>query len=396
MRNYAIVTSLLFLPSTAWAASIMDVGPLVSIVWFFLLLFIGIEIIKALLKSKSFKGWIGEFQVKQVVTKQLDADTYRQLHDITLPTEDGTTQIDHIIVSKFGIFVIETKNMSGWIFGRASDPKWTQSFRNHKSSFQNPLRQNYKHTKELNTLLGVGENKIFSVVVFVGDAEFKTDMPENVITGRRFVDYIRSKDTILFSDSDLDQIVLKINATMLQRSAETKRQHVRNLANKYGPNESDWQTGDLAPKLKIAAIALATFGALSLVNKATQPVAVPPTVTPVSIATPPHNEVPPPPVTRIAPQNQVSAPSVANIERPKPSKTPRSAEYGFLKLSAQRDTYITLYDSNNAEVVRMELKKGQEKEVEIRKGYYTAEILQAGKRDVTTVSFIGNTGVLEF
>jgi len=83
-------------------------------------------------------------------------------------------------------------------------------------------------------------------------------------------------------------------------------------------------------------------------------------------------------------------------ELPKPKKVPRSEEYGILTLSAKTDTYVTLYDAKNAEVIRMEIRKGQSEEVEIRKGAYKAEILQTGKREVSTVSFIGDTGVLEF
>lgn len=58
--------------------------------------------------------------------------------------------------------------------------------------------------------------------------------------------------------------------------------------------------------------------------------------------------------------------------------------------------YITFYNKDNVKVVRTEMKIGQIKDFEIRKGYYTAEILQAGKREVSTVSFIGTSGVLEF
>ena len=340
-------------------------------------------VVKAALTSKTFKGWLGEFRVRQLTAENLDADTYHQLHDVTLPTEDGTTQIDHIIVSKFGIFVIETKNMSGWIFGRACDSNWTQSFRNHKKTFQNPLRQNYKHTKELNALLGVGEDKIFSIVVFTGDAEFKTQMPENVMHGRRLVRYIKSKDTALLPESDLQRILLKINGTMLERSAETNSQHVFNLSKKHRTNEPDWQTGDLVSKLKIAAIVLVALGALSLMNKVTRPVVTQPPVSP-------------PAITTTQPQTPLALQSAVRIESPKPRKAARSPEYGFLTLSAKQDTYVTLYDTNNAEVIRMELKKGQSEEVEIKKGYYKAETLQAGKRVVSTVSFIGNTGVLEF
>jgi hypothetical protein len=138
---------------------------------------IAIEIIKGVLNSRSFKGWIGELKVRQAVLAELDPQRYHQFHDVTLPTADGTTQIDHIIVSIYGIFVIETKNMGGWIFGNPHQPKWTQTFGKSKNSFQNPLWQNYKHIKELEALLQIGEHKLFSVVVFTGDAQFVSGHP---------------------------------------------------------------------------------------------------------------------------------------------------------------------------------------------------------------------------
>ena len=384
MRIKAIITSTIVCTSSAWAAApVMDVSPMVGMIHVFTLVFMAVLIGKAVLTSNTFKGWLGELRVRQLVAKYLDPDTYSQLHDVILPTADGTTQIDHIIVSRFGIFVIETKHMSGWIFGRASDPKWTQSFRSHKNSFQNPLRQNYKHTKELNALLGVGEDKIFSIVVFTGDAEFKTDMPENVIPGQRLVRYIRSKDTAILSESDVQRILLEINGTMLERSAETNRQHVRNLSKKHRTNDPDWQLGDIIPKLKIAAIVLAALGALSLINKATRPVIPqPPTVPPVSIS--------------VLPQPHAPQPQITRQESPKTKKVARSDDFGILALSARKDTFITLYDARNTVVLSMEVLKGQTQEIEIRKGNYKAEILQTGKREVSTVSFIGDTGVLEF
>lgn len=377
MRTKAILTSMTVCASSAWAATpVMDGSPMVGMVHVFTLIFMAVMIGKAVLTSNTFKGWIGELKVRQLAVKYLDPDTYRQLHDVTLPTTDGTTQIDHIIVSSFGIFVIETKHMSGWIFGRASDPKWTQSFRSHKNPFQNPLRQNYKHIKELNAILGIGKDKIFSVVVFTGDAKFKTDMPENVMPVRKLIRYIRSKDTALLSESDLKRILLKINETMLERSADTKRQHALNMSKKKRSNETDWQTGELIPKLKIAAIVLAALGALSWMNKATRPV-IPQseTVPPVSVSTLPQPHIRP--------------------EWLKAKKVARSDGFGILTLSAKKDTFVTLYDAHNAVVVSLEILKGQTQEIEIKKGNYKAEILQTGKREVSTLSFIDDTGLLE-
>ncbi|MGR5279715.1 nuclease-related domain-containing protein, partial [Vibrio rotiferianus] len=91
---------------------------------------------------------------------------------------------DHIVVSKYGIFVVETKNMKGWIFGSARQRQWTQKIYRHSSKFQNPLHQNYKHIKALETLLGCSEEHLHSVIVFIGDSTFKTEMPPNVTYAR--------------------------------------------------------------------------------------------------------------------------------------------------------------------------------------------------------------------
>ena len=67
---------------------------------------------------KSFvKGWIGEAASALTQKVLLDPKIYTSIHNVTLQTGNGTTQIDHIIVSRHGIFVVETKNMDGWIFG---------------------------------------------------------------------------------------------------------------------------------------------------------------------------------------------------------------------------------------------------------------------------------------
>jgi hypothetical protein len=46
----------------------------------------------------------------------LDSEIYHSINNVTIPTANGTTLIDHIIVSKYGIFVVETKNIKGWIY----------------------------------------------------------------------------------------------------------------------------------------------------------------------------------------------------------------------------------------------------------------------------------------
>lgn len=105
---------------------------------------IPIVLIIAFFKSPSGKGIIGEFLVNIAARLKLDKKQYHLIKNVTLQTEDGTTQIDHIIVSEYGIFVVETKNMKGWIFGDEKQKSWTQKIYKYTNKFQNPLYQNYK------------------------------------------------------------------------------------------------------------------------------------------------------------------------------------------------------------------------------------------------------------
>jgi len=136
----------------------MDLTPafFISIViehWYFFL----IPIVVFFFKTPFFKGFIGEVIINIVSTLFLDKNKYHLIKNVTLPTEDGTTQIDHIIVSKYGIFVVETKNMKGWIFGGERQKMWTQTIFKHKAKFQNPLHQNYKHIKTIKNTLNLGK-----------------------------------------------------------------------------------------------------------------------------------------------------------------------------------------------------------------------------------------------
>ena len=65
----------------------------------------------------SFKGWVGELQGSLAAKMRLDSEIYHSINNVTIPTAKGTTQIDHVIVSKYGIFVAEAKNIKGWIYG---------------------------------------------------------------------------------------------------------------------------------------------------------------------------------------------------------------------------------------------------------------------------------------
>ena len=152
-----------------------------------------------------FKGWIGEKAVQFGIWLKLDKNTYRRYHGLILQTENGTTQIDHVLLSIYGIFVVETKNYGGWIYGGETQREWTQVFFDKKNKFQNPLHQNYKHTKALASHLNVAHNKIHSIVMFIGDAELKTEFPPNVLTGG-LAAYIKNFKEVVFDESEIKKM----------------------------------------------------------------------------------------------------------------------------------------------------------------------------------------------
>ena len=170
------------------------------------IIFVLFVLIGTYLKSPTVKGARGERRVNSILDRKLPANEY------TLPSSHGSTQIDHIVVSRYGVFVVETKNYTGWIFGNAKSKQWTQVVYKEKNRFMNPLRQNYKHTKAVESFLSLNPKYVHSVVAFVGDATFKTDVPANVTYRRDLCPYIRSKRELLLGTARVRSIAKKLSA----------------------------------------------------------------------------------------------------------------------------------------------------------------------------------------
>ncbi|MBZ0330741.1 NERD domain-containing protein [Halomonas sp. ANAO-440] len=192
-----------------------------------------VVVLLSIFKSRWFKGIFGEAFVKLIAKLRLPADEYRGIHNVTLATPDGTTQIDHVLVSRYGIFVIETKHMTGWIFGSERQAQWTQKIYRKSFKFQNPLRQNYKHVKALEALLDVPADTIHSLVVFSGSAVFKTRMPGNVTIGGGYVRYIKLFREPVLSDSQVQEVLESITTGRLAPNRQTHRQHVKQLKARF-------------------------------------------------------------------------------------------------------------------------------------------------------------------
>ena len=177
----------------------------------------------------------GELVVSRALAAELPPPAYHLLNSVTLPLDDGTTQIDHVLVSRFGVFVIETKHYKGWIFANAKSPVWTQVLFKQKHKFQNPLHQNYKHVKAVQALLDfLPQEHVRSAVVFTGEGEFRTPRPEGVFSTRGLVDHLKSFTTEVISENRLQFCVGRLEWRRLALTRETDVAHRANLQRRFG------------------------------------------------------------------------------------------------------------------------------------------------------------------
>jgi hypothetical protein len=182
-------------------------------------------------KHRKTKGWIGERVTTAGLWCMLDKGTYRRIDDLIIPASNGTTQIDHVLVSKYGIFVIETKNYQGWIYGKQQDDKWTQNIYGKKNQFQNPLKQNYRHSKSLTEFLKIDDGLINPLVFFIGDCEFKTIMPSNVLN-RGLIPYIKGFAQERLTEKEVEDIENKL-LILKQDKSLTPETHLESLRERH-------------------------------------------------------------------------------------------------------------------------------------------------------------------
>lgn len=152
----------------------------------------------------------------------------------------GSSQIDHVVVSRYGVFVIETKNYTGKIYGSENAEYWTEYFNWYSRSrfrrglhsqsykFYNPIRQNHGHIRALrNVLKHYGNIPYYSVIVFSDEAEFKLVVDDAIITTWRHLrrDIMRVSEVAL-DDNQVYAIYQTIQGARAIGTKEEVKSHV--------------------------------------------------------------------------------------------------------------------------------------------------------------------------
>ena len=186
----------------------------------------------------SYGEWLTEYKIEKNITGYYQMFKNIYVPYLTKDKEERTTEIDIIIIHETGLYIIESKNYSGWIFGSEKQKIWTQCLPNRtKKQFYNPILQNRTHIDILSKHIKISKEKMKSFIVFSERCELKK-VPEStekftIIKREDFtkaiIDEI-SKKEIMFTKKQVDFISSKI-AKLTNASNETKEQHIKNITN---------------------------------------------------------------------------------------------------------------------------------------------------------------------
>ena len=177
----------------------------------------------------------GEAAFAAKMVENFPAPSYHLMNNVTLRYNDGTTQVDHILISRYGVYVIETKNYKGWIFANPRHSMWTQVLFKRKFRFQNPIHQNFGHVRAVQSVLDfLSPETISSAVVFTGEAEFKTELPVVVYSTNSFINYIRSQAMEVMSDNRMQFCIGRLEANRLALTQQTDVEHRQYVQRKHG------------------------------------------------------------------------------------------------------------------------------------------------------------------
>lgn len=186
------------------------------------------------LDKGDYGEWLTEYALKNITGYK------KIIRNIYVPYNETTSEIDIVMIHEKGIYVFESKNYSGWIFGSAEQQNWTQMLnKNSKYQFYNPLKQNYTHITALSKFLNIKRDNFKSYIIFSERCELKK-VPENtesyIILKRDDIlssiqDEISRKEKILTKD-EVNNINEKLKVCT-NVSKKKKQEHIENINNKY-------------------------------------------------------------------------------------------------------------------------------------------------------------------
>ena len=153
--------------------------------------------------------------------------------------KNNVGQADIIAANRNGVFVFESKDYAGWIFGNGAINKWTYIKYRNKYYFYNPIKQNDSHVNALRRVLGM-DLKYYSIVVFGNEATIKKveNVPNDVclIEDKKLINILRDiidVEVDCLTDDEVLEVCRKINSARLPRSDKMVVEHIKKTHSYY-------------------------------------------------------------------------------------------------------------------------------------------------------------------
>lgn len=174
-------------------------------------------------KAKVRQGTSGERYIAKLLQELPEG--YKCLHDLLLKYEGYTVQIDHAVISVYGVFVIETKNFRGHIYGSSEKKRWEQINKGKKRCFYSPTIQNNRHRFVISRICKLPIEKVIPITVFVGKCELHLEDVGRTILSKDLLPYIYGITKKILSQSDVDKIYNRLESKNIT-SESVRRHHV--------------------------------------------------------------------------------------------------------------------------------------------------------------------------
>ncbi len=184
----------------------------------------------AFFRTPRGKGILGEWSVRfwmRGLRKK-----YKIIHNLTFTVDEKSVQVDHIVIGKNGVFVIETKNYVGRIYGSEKNHHWTQvlAYGKVKHKLFNPIKQNRGHIYALNKALPEHQDIPFqSIIVFTLKSKLFVDATTPIVSPIRLKRTIkRTKAKRTLSENEIESIAERLQ-TLKQENNVSLRKHVKSI-----------------------------------------------------------------------------------------------------------------------------------------------------------------------
>lgn len=173
------------------------------------------------------KGEDGEKKIANILGDTIKGQQY-VINGLCYSTKKGCScEIDHILINKYGIWVIETKNLYGRIYGSSNDATWNQVTENETKPFSNPINQNYGHISTLKKDLNI--DVIFhNVVVFLSRGDISQVSAKNVCTEFELPSFINTYRGFILSVYQMERCY-KTLCYLKNNYSISKKKHNRNI-----------------------------------------------------------------------------------------------------------------------------------------------------------------------